>query len=39
MEAKKVKSNYNKKKNVKKINFLSNILSNSKRVNTTKLFK
>lgn len=35
MEAKKVKSNYNKKKNVKKINFLSN----NKRVNTTKLFK
>ena len=27
--------NYNKKKNIKKINFLSN----SKRVNTTKLFK
>ncbi len=35
MEAKKVKGNYNKKKNVKKVNFLSN----SKRVNITKLFK
>ncbi len=35
MEVKKVKGNYNKKKNVKKINFLSN----SKRVNTAKLFK
>lgn len=35
MEARKVKGNYNKKKNVKKID----CLSNSKRVNTTKLFK
>ena len=35
MKAKKIKGNYNKKKNVKKINFLSN----SKRVNTIKLFK
>ena len=35
MEARKVKGNYNKKKNVKKVNFLSN----SKRVNTVKLFK
>lgn len=35
MEARKVKGNFNKKKNVKKIN----CLSNSKRVNTTKLFK
>ncbi len=35
MEAKKVKGNYNKKKNVKKVS----CLSNSKRVNTTKLFK
>ena len=35
MEIRKVKGNYNKKKNVKKINFLSN----SKRVNTVKLFK
>lgn len=35
MEAKKVKGNYNKKKSVKKIN----CLSNSKRVNTAKLFK
>ena len=35
MEAKKVKGNYSKKKNVKKIN----CLSNSKRVNANKLFK
>ena len=35
MEVKKVKGNYNKKKNVKKVN----CLSNSKRVNTIKLFK
>ncbi len=35
MEIRKVKGNYNKKKNVKKVN----CLSNSKRVNTTKLFK
>ncbi len=35
MEAKKVKGNYSKKKNVKKVN----CLANSKRVNTIKLFK
>ena len=35
MEAKKVKGNYNKKKNSKKLNYLAN----NKRVNTTKLFK
>ena len=35
MEARKVKGNFNKKKNTKK----TNCLSNSKRVNTTKLFK
>ena len=35
MEIRKVKGNYNKKKNVKKVN----CLSNSKRVNTAKLFK
>lgn len=35
MEARKVKGNFNKKKNVKKIN----CLSNSKRVNANKLFK
>ncbi len=35
MEIRKVKGNYNKKKNVKKVN----CLSNSKRVNTIKLFK
>ena len=35
MEIRKVKGNYNKKKSVKKVN----CLSNSKRVNTIKLFK
>ncbi len=35
MEAKKVKGNYSKKKNIKKVDFLSN----NKRVNTIKLFK
>ena len=35
MEAKKVKGNYNKKKNVTKVC----CLSNSKRVNTVKLYK
>ncbi len=35
MEIKKIKGNYNKKKNVKKIN----CLANNKRVNTTKLVK
>lgn len=35
MEAKKTKSNYNKKRTIKKVNYLSN----NKRVNTTKLFK
>ena len=35
MEIRKVKGNYNKKKNVKKVS----CLSNSKRVNTIKLFK
>ncbi len=35
MEAKRIKCNYNKKKNIKKISYLSN----NKRVNTTKLFK
>ncbi len=35
MEAKKVKGNYNKKKNIKKID----CLSNNKRVNAIKLFK
>lgn len=35
MEIRKVKGNYNKKKSVKKVN----CFSNSKRVNTIKLFK
>ena len=35
MEIKKVKGNYNKNKNIKKVN----IFTNSKRVNETKLFK
>ncbi len=35
MKARKVKGNYNKKKNIKKVN----CLSNSKRINTTKLFQ
>ena len=35
MEAKKVKGNYSKKKNIKKVS----CFSNSKRVNTIKLFK
>lgn len=35
MEAKRIKSNYNKKKTIKKASYLVN----SKRVNTTKLFK
>lgn len=35
MEIKKIKGNYNKKKNIKKID----CLSNNKRVNTIKLFK
>lgn len=35
MEIRKVKGNYNKKKSVKKVS----CFSNSKRVNTTKLFK
>ena len=35
MEAKKTKSNYKKKKTIRKINYLSN----SKRINPTKLFK
>ena len=35
MEAKRIKCNYNKKKNIKKTSYLSN----NKRVNTTKLFK
>ncbi len=35
MEIRKVKGNYNKKKNVKKVS----CFSNNKRVNTTKLFK
>lgn len=35
MEAKKIKGNYIKKKNTKKIN----CLSNNKRVNSTRLFK
>lgn len=35
MKALRVKTNYNKKKDIKKVNYLAN----SKRVNTTKLFK
>lgn len=35
MEVKKVKGNFNKKKNIKKIN----CLTNNKRVNTSKIFK
>lgn len=35
MEIKKVKTNYNKKKDIKKVNYLAN----SKRIKTAKLFK